>query len=145
MSVKTIEKLLSNLIKNGDQDTLETLIELLGEIKDFKKDSPKPIQESNRTFSQRREQTSERVPERKPVQVPKKSVEPPKTEFEKMLERANLVTGALEEEYANGRTKPVYNRDFSGGGSTQSIGGSMDYIPDAPYNPDMMNYADNLL
>ena len=49
MSKENVEKYLKDLIVNGDRSTLDSVINLLISVRDFKKGSPqKPVQESAR-------------------------------------------------------------------------------------------------
>ena len=56
MSLETIENILASLIKNGDKDTLNSVIELLEEIRDYKKPS--------KTFHQHSSKPSEKYSQR---------------------------------------------------------------------------------
>ena len=65
MSLENIENILASLIKDGDKDTLNSVIELLEEIRDYKKPSKTSHQHSSKHSSKPSQNVSEK-PQKKP-------------------------------------------------------------------------------
>ena len=70
MSLETIENILASLIKNGNKDTLNSVIELLEEIRDYKKPSKTFHQHSSKHSEKSLQNVSEKPQKevKKPLQ-----------------------------------------------------------------------------
>lgn len=122
MSIKNIENLISNLIKDGDKETISTVIELLEEIRDFKKETKNSV----RTFK----------PTEKPKVVEKMTTE----------EHANTL---LDHFYATGgqkhTPKMISYPSLNPTSSIDSAGIDDQLVNAAPDNPELDDYLNLLM